>query len=396
MFVAAAIGTLSAGVFSAIVLGGIALSWALAIAGRARRERALLKAHRRAQRARGAAVEAGETDPLFAPEEIERSIGDVVAIGEALWRAGHVDALEGRADAHLIVAWARSREAWLGGSLEVSGKPLVDLLQVTNRNSEAEDRVIARVRLHVHRKRTWSLRAAVGVVLERQRAVLDERWTLGRTKKRWALLSVDGDPLAGPVLSAPLLPTKAYDLGRLKEESLAELANRERAAKDVRLSDLVAADAPPALALLDLSIVDGRFLPALIAAELAHMVEAWEQATTGSDAPLNKLASAAAVAALLRPAPDQRLIVRDAALNSWQANKLHLDRRPPAVEVALTVAAVRYVATAERDYLAGNADAPHRVTLQWLLELTESPRRPWRLAESNNPASEIPQSGWMS
>ncbi len=206
------------------------------------------------------------------------------------------------------------------------------------------------------------------------------------------LLSVDGDPLAGPVLSAPLVPTRSADVKRLQEQSLADVASAEKVAKGTRLSELVPADEPPALALLDLSVADSRFLPALIAAELAHMIEAWEEASTGSEAPLEALASGDARSALLHPANDKRLIVRDAALKSWQPTKLDLSHHPPAVKVELEVDAIRYVATAERDYIAGNADQPHQMKLAWVLELAEPAHTPWRLSVSDNPAEQIP--GW--
>jgi hypothetical protein len=343
--------------------------------------------------ATAAAAEAAEDDPVFSPEEIRRSVGDLFAFGEALWRSGDVSGLKNRPDAHLVKAWARSRESWIGGGLEAVGQPSIDLLRVVNRGDEAEDRVVARVRLDVHCKRPRPLGDDVfGKLVARRRVQLDERWTLGRSENKWMLLSVDGDPLAGPVLTAPLIPTRSHDAQRLREESLAELASAEKVAKDVRLSDLVTADEQPALALLDLSILDGRFLPALIAAALAHLLEAWEEASTGSETPLEKLASSNARASLLHPEGDKRLIVRDAVLKSWEPTGLALSRSPPAVDVALAVDAIRYVATAEGDYLAGNAQRSHHIALTWVLELADSAQTPWRLATSSNPAKDIP--GW--
>jgi hypothetical protein len=381
-------------VLSAGVLGGIAVSWIAVIRAQARHERALLKEHGRANHARAAAAEAAEEDAVFAPEEITRSVGGVLALAQALWRSEQISELKGRPDAHLIRAWVRSRESWMGSGLETVGQPSIDLLRVVNREDEAEDRVIARVRVQVRCKHPRPLGDDVfGKLVARRHVHLDERWTLGRSENRWMLLSVDGDPLAGPVLTAPLIPTPSHDLQRLREESLAELASTEKVAKGVRLSDLVPADEQPALALLDLSIVDGRFLPALIAAALAHLIEAWEEARTGPETPLQSLASTDARASLLHPSNDKRLIVRDAVLKSWEPTRLELPRQPPAVEVALTVDAIRYVATADGDYLAGNAEDHHSMALTWLLELADAAQTPWRLAASNNPAKDIP--GWM-
>src|SRR6266571_766077 len=137
-------------VISGSVLCGIAVSWLAVIRAQARRERALLKEHARANRATGAAAEAAEDDPVFAPEEIRRSVGGVLALGEALWRGEDISELKERPDAHLITAWARSRESWIGDGLEAAGQPSIDLLRVVNREDEAEDRVIARVRVQVH------------------------------------------------------------------------------------------------------------------------------------------------------------------------------------------------------------------------------------------------------
>ncbi len=372
-------------VLAAGIFGSVAASWIAVITREARHERAVLKEHARAARAHLAAVEAAEDDPSFSPDAIEQSVTEIVALAEALWR-GKLSLLDGRPDARLVRAWARSRQSWLDSGLKVKGKPSVDLLRVVNRDDEREVSVVVRVRLRVHCNQP-----RVGLVPVRH-VHLDERWTFGRRKARWALFSVGGDPLAGPVLTAPLVPNRSYDTERLREESLAELANTQKVPDDVALSDLVGADEPPALALLDLSVLDGRFLPALIAAELAHLLEVWEEAVTGSEAPLEELASADARAALLRPGPRKRLVMRDGVLRSWEPTRLDLSRRPPAIEVRLDVEAVRYVVTEGGSFRVGNQTDARRMDLAWVLELTDSALHPWRLTASNSPAEAIP--GW--
>jgi hypothetical protein len=367
-----------------VLLGGVSTSWVAIIRRAARHERAALKEHAHATRAHYAAVEAAEDNPSFAPDEIEQSVTDAVALADGLWRSGSLDALVGRPDGSLVRAWARSCQSWLGHGLEAVGKPSIDLLSVVNRDDEEEDRVIVRVRLRVSCKHP---RIGAG-----HHAHLDERWTLGRSGSRWVLLSVGGDPLGGPVLAAPLIPTPSSDTARLFEESLAELADAQKVGDDVALSDLVSADEPPAFALLDLSLVDGRFQPTLIAAELAHLLEAWEWAVTGSEAPLEQLTSVQARAALLWPDPGTRLVMRDALLKSWEPTRLDLSRQPPAIEVTLDVQAVRYVVRDDGRAVAGNQNDARRMALTWTLELTDSAKAPWLLATSNNPAEAIP--GW--
>jgi hypothetical protein len=257
---------------------------------------------------------------------------------------------------------------------------------VVNRHDEEEDGVVVRVRLRIHCKYP-----KVGT-LGPHHAHLDERWTFGHSGQRWVLLSVSGDPLSGPILTSPLIPTPSSDTERLREESLAESANRQKIGDGVDLSDLVSADDPPAFALLDLSVADSRFESALIAAQLAHLIEAWEEAVNGSEEPLGELASDQAKDALLRPARGTRLIVRDAVLKSWEASKLHLSQRPPVIEVTLDVQAVRYVVRDNGTSVAGNRTDAHQMALTWALELTDSAQDPWRLPTSSNPAESIP--GW--
>ena len=375
MAVSVAIGT--------AFFAGVAYYWFTGIRSAARRESAALKEHARATRAHYAAVEAAEDASIFSPDEIDQTVIEVVAIENGLRRSGGAGGLDDRPDAGLVRAWARSWQ-WLGDGLEIAAKPSIDLIGVVNRNDEDEDRVIVRVRLRIDCK------YPKGGMLGPHHVHPDQRWTFGRSGTRWILLSVSGDPLAGPVLVAPLIPNRSSDTERLSEESLTELADRQKVGTSVALGDLVNADDPPALALLDLSIVDSRFGPELIAAQLAHLVEAWEGAVNGSEIPLEEQASGNARNALLRPGRGTRLIIRDAVLKSWEATSLDLARRPPAIEVTMHVEAVRYVVRNDGTAVAGNQSDAHQMELNWVLELSDSAHDPWRLAMSNNPANAIP------
>jgi hypothetical protein len=378
---------LAAEVVGAVVfVGGPLVCWVSVVRRGAHHERAVLKEHSRASRAHFAAVEAAEDDPSFAPDAIEQSVAEVVALADAQWRSGAFENPAGRSDARLIKAWARSNESWLGDGLESFGKPSVDVLDVVNRDGKEEDRVVLRVRVRIHCKHPKL--GALGVRFVH----LDERWTFGRIGSQWNLLSVIGDPLAGPILTAPLIPNASFDTTRLRQESLAELADAQKMNDDVALSDLVGTDEAPDFALLDLSAVDSRFLPALIAGHLARIIEAWELAGTGIDGPLENLASAQATKALLRSSGGTRLIVRDAVLKSWRPTRLDLARHPPAVEVALEVEAVRYLVRGDGGTVVGNQTVRHPMALMWTLELSGSERTPWRLVVSNDPARTVPGS----
>jgi len=366
-----------------VLVGSIAYYWFTTLQSAARRERAALRERARATRAHYAAVEAAEDDPIFSPDEIDRAVIEVVALADGLWRSQVIGTLDDRPDARLVRAWARSWQ-WLGDGLEVVAKPSIDLIGVVNRDDEDEDRIVLRVRLRIDCK------YPKGGRLGPHHVHLDQRWTFRRSSTRWVLVSVSGDPLAGPVLTAPLIPNPSSDTDRLTDESLAELADRRKVGNDVALSDLVNADDPAAFALLDLSVVDNRFGPELIAAKLARLLEAWESAVSGSEGPLEEQASDSARDALLRPSFRTRLIVRDVVLKSWEATVLDLSRHPPTVEVNLDVAAVRYVVRNDGAAVAGNHTDPNQMRLTWVLELRDSVQDPWWLTMSNNPAKAIP------
>jgi hypothetical protein len=262
-----------------ILFGAVGAYWYDVLRGVARRERAVLKEHSRAIRAHYAAVEASEDTPSFSPEVIDQSVTNIVSLADKLWRTGAFGSSYDGPDAGLVRAWAESWQTTIGRDLEVVGPPSIDLLSVINRNDEDEDRIVARVRLRIHCKHPK------GGMLGPHHAHVDQRWTFGRTGSEWFLLSMGGDPLAGPLLMAALIPTPSSDTDRLTEESLAELAAAQKLGHDVSLADLVSPDEPPAVALLDLSVIDGGFLPALIQAELTHLLSAWEGAAVGSEAP---------------------------------------------------------------------------------------------------------------
>jgi hypothetical protein len=147
-----------------------------------------------------------------------------------------------------------------------------------------------------------------------------------------------------------LVPKPSSDTERLREESLAELSPCSTSRSST------AASGP------------------LIAAALAHLLEAWEGAVTGSEGPLEGLAGADRREALLRPSPGTRLVVRDAVLKSWEATRLDLSRDPPAIEVTLDLEAVRCVVRDNGSPVAGNRTDARQMALTWILELTDSTR----------------------
>lgn len=367
-----------------VALGGIA--WlSVAREGFVRR-RAELRERRRARKAQAAAVEASLEDEAFAPERVRGTVREMLAFAEDVW-SEREPRTSTRVDAQVIRLWARSMTGWLGVGVRLVDEPAVDFLRVVNRPGEDEDRLVLRVRLRLRRARH-------GQLGEARTVTVDERWTLGRAHGDWTVLSIDPDPLAPGVLAAGLIPAEWEDQQRLREQSLAELGTTDAAIDATDLSGLVSPSAAPPQQLLELSQVDGRFDPELIDATIRHIVEAWEEAGTGSQRPLASLASPEAFQMLLHPPlgdPRNRLVLRDAVVARYEPTRLVLASQPPELEIAITVSAVRYIlASVSRTHVGGSVEIRHEMQLEWTLAVSTSKTTPWQLTRTTNPAEEIP------
>jgi len=362
-----------------VIAAGVALAVGGAYIGIARDEwrhlRLWQRARTRVERAEMVAVEASVEDEMFAPESIRAAVIAIVnvAVGGEL---GDAD----REDEAVVADWARSHGLWSGYRLV--GVPGVDVMRVANRAGGLEDRVDVRERCHFASAATKHAVAS------------DERWVIGRSGGKWVLREVSSDPLAEPVLAAALIPGGWADEDGLRDESLTELAASDGAAATAQLGELSDRDDDPVAALRDLSVIDGRYAPAVIEAELHRLIEAWEQATTGSPEPLIDLASADARVSLLEAhafGNPVSIVLRDATLVRWSATHPALSSEPARLELTVHARGVRYLVDAEtREYVSGNRDWPHDMRLAWNLEPAHDGRVPWRLISSSSPVREIP------
>lgn len=252
----------------------------------------------------------------------------------------------------------------VGGDAHRVGRLRVDILSVVNRARDTEDRVVVRVRAHVD-----GGRPAGGTEIH-------ERWTLVRHGARWRLATASGDPLSASLLSSPLVTSAQDDDARLREASLQELTSSRRGGPGP--GELTDDDVPPPHQLRDLSVADERFEPMLIEAALTHIVEAWEQSSDGSDAPLLAVATGAGAHALTFPTPGHgRRRMHDARVQRWEVTGVDASARPPRVEVRVRVSAAVSESESDQGH-AGHLD------LAWMLALDETTHtRPrWRLTHS--------------
>lgn len=330
---------------------------------------------RRAVEGEAVAREAALEEECFDPKQIREAIAQALTFMEAVMRADEGGLAAQRPDARVLTAWAPKPSA---GSELSFGRPVIELLRVVNRAGETEDRVSARVRYTVYRRLGHGLRVPVFPV--------DQRWVLGREGPRWVVLTIDADPLGSAPLEQQSIPSASLDQERLWERSLAELARADAVSAGTGLEELVARDAPAYARLLDLAQLDGRFSPVLIAASVQHIVEAWEESSTGSQQPLALVASQSAATALLHPDASDgevRLVVRDAAVERCEPIELELSRTPPAVRLGVDVSAVRYLWDGVCP-IDGSIVARHPMSMSWTLELRDDREPPWQLLTSGS------------
>jgi hypothetical protein len=364
----------------------IAVGWVWAARAGALRWLREHQAARRSAEGELAAVAASLESEAFGPEVTRQAVVRILGGVEWIWRNDGLLGGEDQREASVIARWAAAHDR--GPGTRLSGPPRVDLLRVVNRGDETEDRVYARVRGAVRL-------AHAQVLLAPHTFGFDERWTLVRRRDDWRLVDFDTHPLSRESLDRPQIVAGWDDEGRLREQSLAELAEVDGAPSRPGAGDLVDRDADPYRQLLDLSVVDGHFAPALIQGVLEHLVEAWEEATLGSQQPLSNLTTPHARSVLLHPDPDQRstLVLRDARLKGWKPVRIASDAR---VDVELVVSCVRRLVGRDGgDPIAGSTEVRHEIQLSWTLEATNQRTRPWRLADTSNPAQEIPGVPWQ-
>jgi predicted lipid-binding transport protein (Tim44 family) len=342
---------------------------------------------RRAARVRQvtlAAAEAADDDAAFAADAIATQAAELHRAIVAAWTARDRDALAGLLGADLMVEWRRrlddfDRKGWHNVT-EIEHGPAVEYIGLTNREDDAEDRVVVRMQA--------LLRDVVldrhGAVITRndsssQTTTLAEYWTLGKRDGRWILLSIEQDAEGRHQLDAPIVASPWGD-ARLHDEALTELATADAVAATA-LAEITPLDmdGDARAAALDLSLVDGRYAPDVLEAAARRAVAAWAEAVDGDDAPLEAVADRAAIDALLYPGdPTQttRLVVRGPRLEGLRITGI--EGRTMTVEADVTGRRYRE----NRDTLAlveGSRDRAARFTERWTLALTDDADAPWRL-----------------
>jgi predicted lipid-binding transport protein (Tim44 family) len=335
-----------------------------------------------------AAVEAAEDDPLFGADVVaERAATLFVAIQRA-WSADDVTALRRLVGAELMVEWEARladfrRKGWRN-RVEVLDGPDVRYVGVTNRAEDAEDRAVVQV--------AAALRDVVvdgsGDVIpsdDGEVARVREFWTLGKRAGAWVLVSVEQEREGTHNLSAPLVAAPEGDDVRLRADAVMEVAT----ADGVPAAEVGGLLSPgfsgtARAAALDLSLVDGRFAPDVLATAVRDVVDAWTQAIDGPDEPLAARTTPQALRALLHPTATGRgrLVIRGAEIQDLTIVAV-TPGPPPEVRLQLDVAGVQYVEDRDTTEVVAGSRRRRATTRQlWTLRLSDDARRPWVVVDA--------------
>jgi predicted lipid-binding transport protein (Tim44 family) len=364
----------------ALALGLLLFGFGMFKAARVRKRR-----RERAARVHLASAEAAADDAHFGGDAVSAETAALHHDIVTAWTARDRDALARHLGPDLLTEWVRrlddfDRKGW-HNVCEIKKPTEVEYLGLTNREDDTEDRVVVRL--------TAELRDVVidrnGNVIKRNEeddelTTLAEYWTLGRDGDRWILHSIEQDAEGSHHLDAPIVASPWSDDARLHDEAVTELAVADAVPDVAGLVDVdYAGDARTQA--LDLSVVDGRFAPAVLEAAARRAVEAWAQAVDGADAALERAATPEAAHALLYPRGENtRLVVRGPNLTALRIAALDAQAQPPTFTVEAELTGRRYLE--DRDTVAvieGSKDRATTFTERWSLALGDDPTTPWRI-----------------
>jgi predicted lipid-binding transport protein (Tim44 family) len=336
-----------------------------------------------------AAAEAATDDADFDPENVETAAKALFIEVQRRWTARDRDGLAELVGEDLMVEWLRrlddlERRGW-HNIVEVNGEPAVEYVGLTNREGEDEDRVVVRL----HAELEDYVRDARGHVVRRDNeqdtsVTLEEWWTLCPPGTHWRVLSIEQEAEGRHHLDAPLVPTPWAD-ARVADQALVETAVADAVPPAVAISEIADADLAhdARAAALDLSLVDARFSPDVLAAAARGAVEAWVEAIDGDDARLDAVADRAAVDALLYGGDTgrgTRVVVRGGRVEQVRVAELDAGAQPARMTVEVTMRARRYVEDRDTtDVVSGSKDAETTTRARWTFALDGADAVPWRL-----------------
>ena len=366
-----------------VVLVGVVSSWLTA------RRIARLRADRDTH-VRTASAEAAEDDAAFGADRVGGDVAGLFASIQTAWDARDETALGRLVGPDLLAEWTRrlrdfTRRGW-HNRVRVLDAPTVQYIGMTNREADADDRVVA----HVVARLEDYVEGPNGMRVLKDGATssvsdLSEYWTLGKRDGQWILLSIEQDAEGLHNLDAPIVASPWGDDVRLRDAALVEGAVADAPAAGVATADLVSVSlsGDARAQALDLSLADARFGPDVLEVAAREAASAWAEAVDGDDGPLERVASPEAVQALLYAGDASRatrLVVRGPRIESVHIEALTPSPEPATMTVTLKVRGRRYVENRDTtDVVSGSKDRESAWAERWTMALDGTDETPWRV-----------------
>ena len=391
-----------AGLGLLIVVGGmiafVLVMWLSVILRRAYR-RADAKADdarfRFRQRRRGrdvelAAAEAAADDESFAVARVREDAELLFRAIQAAWSRNDIERLHQFVAPELMKEWELRlkdfrRKGWRN-RIEVKSVAAA-YVGLVNRAADEEDRVVVRIAAHV---RDIVTQRGGGLVTRTDSGGsefvdLREWWTLGKRDGKWILLSIEQREEGEHHLDSELIAAPEHD-ARIGDEAVTELAVADKVAEGFTVAEVADLDFDGSArdAALDLALADGRFAPDVLEAAARRAVAAWVEAIDGEDAALERVATAEAVAQLLRPEGERtRVVVRGGRVEAVRITALDAAADPARMSIEVAVRGRRYIENRDTiAVIAGSREDEVEFTERWTLALSGPDEAPWQIVET--------------
>ena len=307
------------------------------------------------------------SEPLL-PDELRRFVIGRVAEERDHWERG---------DASGIGELFRSEFGGPPGSHRIRAVhgPQVRIVWATRESGQERWRVVVMVCLELSAaarswRLIWSEQAYKTFSVEKA------FWTLVHEGEGWRVDRVEPLDEGRHYLDDPLPGCSDQELHEQATISTAV----DGPALHVAVAELTDVDASAEVQLLDLSVVDGRFAPDVIAACVCEIARAWEAASTGSDPKsLEPWATPRAIDQLLRPTPNGLRRVRNLQTRHVRITTLTADAEPATIDVSAGLQGKRWLATHRGGRISGSRTRRRDFTEHWTLRLDPSAATPWRL-----------------
>jgi predicted lipid-binding transport protein (Tim44 family) len=345
--------------------------------------------HERVQRIVLAAAEAAEDDPAFAADRVEAEAQELFVHIQWAWDGRDRQRLRELIGGDLLVEWERrlddfEAKGW-HSRVRVMRDPTVEYVGLVNRAADEEDRAVVRLSCPLM---SWVETPSGQRIYKKGEddptIAFAEYWTLAKHDGHWRLISIEQDSEGAHHLDDEIVASPWSD-SRLHDEALVEQAVADKVPEGFAPADAAAVDFAGSAreAALDMSLADARFAPDVLEAAARRAVAAWAEAVDGDDAPLERVASAEAIDALLYGGDGQRrtrLVVRGPRLERVTIERLDAQAQPPRMHVAVAVRGRRY--REDRDTAAivsGSRDREASFEERWVMALDGADDAPWRV-----------------